>query len=250
MSATTEIRRVVHSARSHLQTAGPAAFVKTAVDFAWSPIAYRFSKVRTDPGTFEVGGRTFTYDRRPYPNRPWRNERSVELALALDFVERRRGTRLLEVGDVVSQYADVDHDVLDKYDPSPHIIREDIVGFVPDRPYESILSISTLEHVGWDETPRQPEKALEAYRSMRAMLEPGGAMLLTCPLGHNARLDEQLAAGELDFPIRHFMLRISADNRWREATADEVRGAKYNSPYRNANAIFIGRVEPDSPTAS
>jgi hypothetical protein len=244
MSAANEVRRVAHSARSHLQTAGVGGFARTAVDFAWSPIAYAFSPVRRNPGTFEVGGRTYTYERRLYPNRPWRNERSVELALALDFLQRRRGTRTLEVGDVLSQYASSDHDVLDKYDPSPGIIREDIVGFVPDQPYETVISISTLEHVGWDETPRQPDKALEAYRSMRGMLAPGGAMLLTCPLGHNPGLDEYIQEGAIDFPSTTFLLRISKDNRWREATKEEVRGARYNSPYRNANAVFVGRVEP------
>jgi hypothetical protein len=239
-----EVKRVVHSARSQLKTAGVGGFVRTAVDFAWSPIAYAFSPLRKEPGTFELGGETFTYERRLYPNRPWRNERSVEIALALDFVRRRAATRMLEVGDVLSQYEAHEHDIVDKYDPSPGIIREDIVDFHPEAPYESIISISTLEHVGWDETPRQPEKALAAYRNMRSMLAPGGAMLLTCPLGHNARLDEQLHEGALDFPIQRFMLRVSADNRWREASKDEVRGARYNHPYRNANAIFVGRIEP------
>lgn len=247
MKPAQEIQRVVHSARSHLQTQGVGGFARTAVDFVSSPIAYAFSPLRKDPGTFELDGRTYTYERRLYPNRPWRNERSVELALALDFLERRKGTRTLEVGDVLSQYTSSSHDRLDKYDPSPGIIREDIVGFVPDEPYETVISISTLEHVGWDETPRQPEKALDAYRSMRGMLKPGGAMLLTCPLGHNPRLDELLQEGAIDFPKSTFMLRISSDNRWREATAEEVNGSKYNSPYRNANAIFVGRVEPAAP---
>lgn len=239
-----EIVRVAHSARSHLQTAGVKGFLTTAADFVWSPVAYAFSPLRTDPGTFEFNGRTYTYERRLYPNRPWRNERSVELALGISFLQERAGTRVLEVGDVLSQYCDIPHERLDKYDPSPGVIREDIVDFKPDRPYDSIISISTLEHVGWDETPRDPEKGLRAYKVLRSLLVPGGSMLLTCPLGHNPRLDEMIHEGLLDFPVQRFMLRISKDNRWREADASEVRGAQYGSPYRNANAIFIGLVEP------
>lgn len=47
-------------------------------------------------------------------------------------------------------------------------------------------------------------------------------------------------AGELRFDELRFLKRISRDNRWREAAAEEVRGATYHSPYPAANVVAIG----------
>ncbi len=44
------------------------------------------------------------------------------------------------------------------------------------------------------------DKTLRAYASMRKMLAPGGAMLLTCPIGQNSYLDDFIQEERLDFP--------------------------------------------------
>jgi hypothetical protein len=136
----------------------------------------------------------------------------------------------------------VQHDILDKYEESPGVLNEDIVDFAPDVPYEAVLCISTLEHVGWDEKPRERDKCLRAYQNLRKILAPEGAMLLTSPVGQNAFLDDYIAEQALDFPEIHYLKRISKDNTWREVTLAEVRGSKYHDPFRNANALFVGIV--------
>ncbi len=45
---------------------------------------------------------------------------------------------------------------------------KDIVEFVPQDKYDLIISISTLEHVGWDEQPQKPGKLLQAIDHLRA----------------------------------------------------------------------------------
>jgi hypothetical protein len=57
--------------------------------------------------------------------------------------------------------------VADKYEVSPGVINKDIVEFVPPQKYDLIVSISTLEHVGWNEQPREPTKLLRAIEHLR-----------------------------------------------------------------------------------
>jgi hypothetical protein len=235
-----EIRRLRQSLAFHLAERGVGGVASEALDLARSYVTYPFLKGRWEREPLRFQGRSIPYARVSY-NRAWRNERSVELALARDFLAQTGG-RTLEVGNVLSHYMSVDHDILDKYEASPGVMNEDVVDFAPEVPYERIISISTLEHVGWDERPREPDKVLRAYQSLRKALAPEGTMLLTCPVGQNPHLDEYLQDDALDFPIRVFLRRISSDNRWEEVGKQEVRGAVYGSPFRNANALFVGIV--------
>jgi hypothetical protein len=235
-----EARRLAGSARWVWRERGPRYFAGDVADMAVAYATYPVRRRQFANEAFELGGRRLLYARHHY-NRAWRNERSVELALAFEFLAHARG-RVLEVGNVLAHYGCSGHDVLDKYEESPGVVNADIVDFVPDKPYDAILSISTLEHVGWDERPREPDKPLRAYRNLRAMLAPEGTMLVTCPLGQNPHLDAMIQAGELDFPVRHYLLRTNAHNDWQEAGLAEVAGARYGSPYRNANALFVGIV--------
>lgn len=236
-----ELRRLVDSLRFHVGDKGIRGVAAELGDLGKSYLAYPFLRRRSEREPLRFQGRDIRYFRHHY-NRAWRNERSVELALALDFLKATRPGRTLEIGNVLSHYTSVDHDILDKYEKSPEVINEDIVDFSPDPPYDRAVSISTLEHVGWDERPRDPEKVLRAYESIRRLIRPGGAILLTCPFGQNPHLDQYIHEGAIDFPVRVVLQRVSADNRWVETTPEAVRGARYHEPYRNANALFVGIV--------
>jgi hypothetical protein len=238
---TREARRLVASARFTLRERGAKFLLEDTVDLGVAYVSYPFLARKRGERTFSVGDRVYRYAADHY-NRAWRNERAVELALGRSFVAENENRRLLEVGNVLSHYGDSSHEVLDKYEKSPGVLNEDIVDFSPAEPYDAILSISTLEHVGWDERPREPDKTLRAYRALRAALARNGTMLLTCPVGQNSYLDEYIQEGAIDFPERHYLKRISSDNRWREVELTDVKGSRYHSPYRNANAVFIGIV--------
>ena len=60
----------------------------------------------------------------------------------------------------------------------------------PDKRYDLTIYISTLEHVGWDEVPKEPQKILSAVTAMKALLRDKGKMLVTVPLGYNDFLDQ------------------------------------------------------------
>lgn len=236
-----EANRLVSSARFQFETRGAIGLAADVGDLLTSYARYPIVRKGLSAKTFRIGDRSVPYFVHHY-NRAWRNERSVELALAFEFLDRHSQGRLLEVGNVMAHYGRTGHDILDKYENSPGVLNDDIVDLAPSVPYDALLSISTLEHVGWDETPRDREKTVTAYRAIRSAVRDGGPILLTCPIGQNDYLDEHIAAGRIDFPEIHYLKRVSKDNDWEEVALHDVIGSRYDTPYRNANALFIGIV--------
>jgi hypothetical protein len=64
-------------------------------------------------------------------------------------------------------------------------------------------------------------------------------MIVTLPLGYNSYVDRLLEENKINFTERYCLKRISKDNKWKEVTYEEVKGAKYGSPFPFANAIVI-----------
>jgi SAM-dependent methyltransferase len=198
------------------------------------------------------GSRTFTFQGRSCKyfyhrhNTTWRNARAVELPIIWEIVRNHRGKRILEVGNVLSHYFPVSHDVLDKYEKGEGVINKDVVDFKPSTKYDLIVSISTLEHVGWDERPRDPMKVLRAVESLVDCLAPSGKLAVTFPLAYNPELDKLLKDGKLQFTGQRYLKRVSRDNRWKEVEWEDVRDARYGYPYPRANALVIGTIDKQS----
>lgn len=196
---------------------------------------YLRCKLRANRG-FVLNGRTHKYFYHLY-NGTYRTERCVEIPIVLSYL--RAGLATLEVGNVLSHYVDCSHEIVDKYEAAPGVVNEDIVTFSPGRRYDLIVSISTLEHVGWDEHPREEAKVLRAVQNMKQLLKKGGTMVVTVPVGYNAYLDSVLDRRLLGFDQQFFMKRISKDNKWRETRWEEVKGTQYGAPFICANAIAV-----------
>ena len=196
-------------------------------------------------GTFSFNGHGLKYFRHNF-NLAYSNERTVEVAIVSAFLKSLgKGTKVLEVGNVLENYGfrSAVRDVLDKYDPAQHVFNEDVVSFKPAKKYDAIISISTLEHVGWDEDIRDPVKIITAVKNLTEnCLAPGGCMLVTTPLGYNTYFDDQLAEGAGYFTEKYFLKRVSADNKWKQVDYAEVAGSKFGQPFSNANAMCIGIV--------
>lgn len=196
-------------------------------------------------GDFNFNGRNLKYFRHNF-NLAYGNERTVEIAIVSAFLKSLgRGAKVLEVGNVLANYGfgSAVRDVLDKYDTAQHVFNEDVVSFKPAEKYDAIISISTLEHVGWDEDVRDPVKIIAAVKNLTEnCLAPGGCMLVTIPLGYNSYFDDQLAEGARYFTEKYFLKRVSADNKWRQVDYAEVAGSKFEHPFNNANAMCIGIV--------
>lgn len=207
--------------------------------------SWRFAKMTltrwTRAKTFVFDGRSYRYLYH-FCNKTWKNERGVEIPIFRELLLEHDGKRVLEVGNVLSHYFPIHHDVVDKYEVAPGVINQDIVEFVPPERYDLILSISTLEHVGWDETPREPEKLLQAIEHLRnRCLAPGGQIIASLPLGYNKFLDGLLRDGNSPFTTQHFLKRISKRNYWLESDWEQCRDVGYGRFV--AHAIVIGTIE-------
>ncbi|MBX3303808.1 MAG: class I SAM-dependent methyltransferase [Nitrospira sp.] len=206
---------------------------------------WRFAKMTLTRWT---RAKTFAFDGRSYPylyhfcNKTWKNDRGVEIPIFREILLRHQTARILEVGNVLSHYFPIHHDVIDKYEVAPGVINQDIVEFVPPERYDLILSISTLEHVGWDETPREPDKLLRAIEHLRnRCLAPGGQIVASLPVGYNEFFDGLLRDGKSLFTTQHFLKRVSRRNYWVESDWNDCKGMTYGRFF--ANAICIGIIQ-------
>ncbi len=188
--------------------------------------------------TFQLGGQRYRYFFHPQ-NATWRNERCVELSLAFEVLSTCSGRRILEVGNVLHRYTTIDRDVLDKYERVDGVINQDVVEFSASRPYDLIVSISTLEHVGWDEADLEPDKVLTAFGCLRSLLAPGGRLWVTVPRGYHRFLDQYVDQGVIPFTAVAFIRRSSRRN-WHEVSHEEVRGIPYGVGFEGAIALMIG----------
>ncbi len=196
---------------------------------------------RAFPRTFAFQGRRYRYFLRGY-NLTWSNERAVEVPVIWAEVCARRGGRVLEVGNVLSHYFAVDHEVLDKFERGAAVRNEDVATFRSPRRYDLIVSISTLEHVGWDEEPRDAGKIPCALANLLDHLAPGGRLVVTLAVGYNPVLDRLLAAGGLPFTRRHFLKRRGLTS-WSEADWPAIASSAYGRRWPGAQGLVIGVVE-------
>ncbi|MEK6968829.1 MAG: hypothetical protein AABW48_00190 [Nanoarchaeota archaeon] len=177
-------------------------------------------------------------------NLTWTNERAVEIPIVMGYLNNFKAGRILEVGAVLPQYFPMKWDVLDKFEKGKGIINEDVVNFKPKNKYDLIISISTLEHVGFDDDIKEPEKILKALKNLIVNgLNKNGKMIVTLPLGYNHAMDSLLFSGKLNFDRIFFMKRVSRNNQWKEIDIENAKGARYGKPYLAANVLAIGILE-------
>jgi cyclopropane fatty-acyl-phospholipid synthase-like methyltransferase len=131
----------------------------------------------------------------------------------MEMVKKYQGKNILEIRNVLSHHFKFEHDILDKYEIAKGVTNEDVVDFKSEKKYDLVVSISTLEHVGWDEKPRDDLKIPRAIENLKTLITSrGGTMIITLPLGYNSALDQQLKDGIIRFSKQYNLLRISKGN--------------------------------------
>lgn len=193
--------------------------------------------------TLPFKGETLTYFYHRY-NITWVTERVVEVPIALSYMAKVPSGNVLEVGNVLSHYFPPQHQVLDKFEGGPNVIREDIVTFNPAKRYDLIISISTFEHIGFeDDGDPDPDKILQAVDACRKLLAPGGLLVITVPFGYNPSLDAYVQAGKVPCRKAHFFEKLSK-TEWRETDMASALKRKYCHPHPYANAIMVAEFGP------
>lgn len=194
------------------------------------------------------GGKYFYYYHRH--NITWTNERCVEIPICQSLaLMHRDGLKILEVGNVLSNYFETDYDIVDKYEINDRLINVDVVDFKPTKQYDLIISISTMEHVGWNETPqdpslshKDPKKIIEGITNLQTCLSDRGVLVVTVPVGYNHNMDRSLDVGEIPYTVRGCLKRVSKHD-WLECSWDECKHSRYDSPFSGANALVVLYIE-------
>lgn len=207
----------------------PAGMFK-AIRYAFEMIYY-YLKPRK---TFFFRGRKYKCFYHWY-NTTWRGEREIEIPIIRGFLRNSRG-RVLEIGDVMRHYSRSRHPVLDKYENAPNIIHEDVTAFKPARTYDLIISISTLEHVGFDESKKDSKKFTEAVSNIKRMLSKGGTFVFTVPMGYNPHMDAVLLGKKIELTEGYFIKKEG--NRWVQRNLSPGERPEYSNT--SPRVLFVG----------
>ena len=193
--------------------------------------------------TFEFQGKLYHYLFHQYCT-TWRNERCAVIPIIWDILKsyEERRKNILEVGNVLSYYFRINHDVLDKYEIMDGVINEDVVDFKPTKHYDLIVSIMTLEQVGFGENPPEATKFLRAIENLKQLLVPDGQLIIAHGLGYNNEMDKSLKNGVVHLRKQYYLKRIK-DYKWQQVSCKDVINAKYDESVPTANALMIGIIE-------
>jgi len=245
----TKIREKIIKASKILKQEGfKSLIIKLFLFFVVTPARYIFVLFSSivilfKPRNFFIfQNKKLSYFYRRY-NTTWKNERIIEVPIILSYTRNFSSKSILEFGAVLRHYFKVKWDILDKYERGKNIINKDVIDFKPIKKYDLIVSISTLEHVGFDEEFKDPSKIPRAINNLRKnFLNPGGKGVITMPIGYNLEMDKLLFSNKLKFDEKFFFKRINKKNEWKEVSEKEARTA-YGRPFNAANSIVLGIIK-------
>lgn len=160
------------------------------------------------------------------------NERAVEIPIASHFVDQQHGDGL-EVGRVLGHHRPTSWTVLDRYEPGA--VNADV--FEWDQPVDWIVSVSTLEHVRWDEEPREAVGSERALRHLLGLLRPGGRMLVTVPVGYHETFDLALLTGKIP-NLKRACTLVRTGGAWEQT--DTLTPLPYGLTTPWAESVWIG----------
>lgn len=198
--------------------------------------------LRGTQGEFELCGERHRYLFHRY-KLSWLTERAVEVPVVQAIVDRHAGRRVLEVGNVLGHYRPQTHQVVDKYEQAPGVVNRDVLELDGLGPFDLVVAISTLEHVGVDESPRDWAKALRAVAALRELLAPGGSLVLTVPVGYNPAFDAALRDGVIATHTMAALRHQGGGTRWREVAPAEVWSAPYDFLLYRARGVVFAFIE-------
>ena len=225
---------------------------------------------------FLFQGKSLRYNRIPLNNRA---ERAVEIPIALDFLarSRRSNDRLLEIGNVLQQYEGSPgmlpclhpRRIIDKFERGTGVENHDLMDLDSAEKYQTIISISTIEHIGQHCAPSgdfgeihgriDREAPLKAIAKLYDLLDIGGHALVTVPFG---KLTVggwyiQFSTQYIDLLTTHFgipqealtisyLKQVAREKRWSnprqrwiEIAADDLENVTYDTLWSGARAIAV-----------
>lgn len=196
-------------------------------------------KVILPKKTFSFKGNDLFYCNSKF-NETMANERSIEITLGQREVAEEPGS-ILEIGNVLSNYfTSPFRTVVDKYEVAQNVINNDIEQFTSIIPYNLIISVSTIEHIGFDEENLDPEKIKRVLNHIISnLLADSGRLMVTFPLGWNPDLDNDFLSGTLPFTEVILYKRINWKNHWKIVPIPSSTSFSYGT-YIGADYLAVG----------
>lgn len=191
------------------------------------------------PNTFKFKNKMYYYC-KSFDRYSFSTERAIEIPIILG--ELRENMNILEVGNVLHGHCKIKRDIIDKYERGKNVINCDILNYNPDKKYDRVVSISTLEHVGFDEEVVEPDKTIKAVEKMISLTKIGGKVIITVPLGHNPFMDSGIACHAISY-TKIGMMERSSRYIWEEIEYDPERMYICEYPYPLGNSIAILEFE-------
>lgn len=172
----------------------------------------------------------FTFNNKKYLyfyhlyNHTFRNERIVEIPIIYEEIRGKNFPDFLEVGNVLNHYFRLGHDVVDKYEKGKNVKNIDIINYKTTKKYDMIISISTIEHIGFDESEKDRIKVIETINLLKNLLIEGGKLIITVPLGYNDFLDKLIINNFFKFNNIFYFKREEKRNIWHQI--ENIQGYK------------------------
>jgi hypothetical protein len=219
-------------------------FILTNISVFLLPWLWYNKYIRKKKKLFKFNGKKYEYFHHQY-NCTWYNERCVELPIILKQLKNQKYKRILEIGNVLNHYIKVKHDVIDKYEKFDKVKNIDIVDFKSEIKYDLIISISTMEHIGFEENYTNDineSKIINSFKNLKSLIKDNGTCIITIPINQNPILDKLIFEEQIQFEHKYYLKRISKSNEWIEIDLNDssIYNIRYGKPYFGANCIFIG----------
>jgi len=121
----------------------------------------------------------------------------------------------------------------------------DIVDFKSKIKYDLIISISTMEHIGFEENYTNEineSKIINSFKNLKSLIKDNGTCIITIPINQNPILDKLIFQEQIQFEYKYYLKRISKSNEWIEIDLNDsnIYNIRYGKPYFGANCLFIG----------
>jgi SAM-dependent methyltransferase len=164
------------------------------------------------------------------------NLRSIEVPIIRRYLADKR-RRILEIGNVLSHYQTTTWPVIDIQEQGERVRNIDIMSFQPKEPYDLIVSISTLEHIGQGKYAKHTAAVSlgNIVKRIKGMLAPGGVFVATVPIGYNEMVDRAIR-NDATGADHIWYVRRADGNEWEQCTKED---ALETPPTRWANAGAI-----------
>lgn len=174
-------------------------------------------------------------------------ERQIEIPYVLDYIHGSSPSGMLEIGNCLYNVGVTGHTVVDKYEQAEGVINIDIEEFKHPSKFNTIISISTLEHIGKDEgltDSLTQDKLIKVFDIIQNnLLDPiNGKFLFTIPIGYNTPLDQLIFDFTTKLTSAYFMRQVRLDE-WLQTTVLDAKTAQYNHPFPAGNVILFGEIK-------